>query len=165
MDEVCLDDVRVVAVDSRKERRQVMRQLLERSFAPAEIAEADSRVTAVELVSRFHPDLVVLEIQMPLQAGLDTIADLSRMSPRPRIVVCSFRHDAPTVVAALERGADAYLAKPAGSVDFRTALGAPFPERGVRHRPPQRAPGVPVAVPQPGPGHRNRGRHVSGGRS
>jgi DNA-binding NarL/FixJ family response regulator len=124
-----LADVRVVAVDSRSERRQVIRRLLEHSFTPAEIAEADSRPAAIELVGRCHPDLVVLEIQMPLAEGLDTITDLRQLSPPPRIVVCSFHHDAATVVAALDRGADAYVAKPADSAELRAALlGAPLME-------------------------------------
>jgi DNA-binding NarL/FixJ family response regulator len=142
--EICLDDVRVVAVDSRKERRQVMRQFLEHSFRAEEIAEADSRSAAIELVGRCQPDVVVVEIQMPLQEGLATITDLGQLSPRPRIVVCSFHHDAATVVAALERGADAYLAKPAGVVELRVALGAPLPDRVVRHRPPNERPVSPA---------------------
>jgi hypothetical protein len=44
---VGLHDVRVVAVDSRSERRHVMRRLLEHSFKPEEITEADSRPPAV----------------------------------------------------------------------------------------------------------------------
>jgi DNA-binding NarL/FixJ family response regulator len=115
-------DVRVVAVDSRDGRRQLIRRLLEHSFEPAEIGEADSRTAAIELVGRCHPDVVVLEIQMPLEVGLDTIESLGRMSPRPRIVVYSFRQDAATVAAALDRGADAYVAKPAGSAELRAAL-------------------------------------------
>lgn len=133
------NDVRVLAVDSRQDRRGVMRQLLEHSFRPAEIAEADSRESAIELVARCRPDVVVLEIQMPLAVGLDTIDSLGRMSPRPRLVVCSFRHDPATVTAALDRGADAYVAKPAGSAELRAALGAP-PERPVQHRPPEERP-------------------------
>ncbi|MCA1843757.1 MAG: response regulator, partial [Actinobacteria bacterium] len=116
------DDVRVVAVDSRSERRGVMRQLLEQTFRPGEIAEAENRSAAIELVDRCHPDLVLLEIQMPLQEGLDTITDIAPMSPRPRIVVCSYQGDAATISAALERGADAYVRKPAGSAELRTAL-------------------------------------------
>ena len=50
--EVEPENVRVVAIDPRRERRGVTRQLLERSFRPAEIAEADSRAEAVELVLR-----------------------------------------------------------------------------------------------------------------
>src|SRR2546425_8990338 len=71
-----LTDVRVVAVDTKSARRQLIRRLLERFVPPAEIAEADSRAAAIELVERFHPDLVVLEIQMPLEEGLDTITAL-----------------------------------------------------------------------------------------
>jgi DNA-binding NarL/FixJ family response regulator len=135
-----VDDVRVVAIDRWGDRRRVIRQLLEHSFKPAEIAEADSRTSAIEVVARCQPELVVLEIQMPLEEGLDTISDLRRMSPQPRIVVCSFHHDPATVVAALERGADAYVAKPIGVAELRAALGGPLPERTVRHRPPNERP-------------------------
>jgi DNA-binding NarL/FixJ family response regulator len=121
-----LDDVRVVAIDSRSERRHVIRRLLEHCFEPGEIAEADSRETAIELVGRCGPEVVVLEVAMPLEEGLDTITALRLMSPPPRIVVCSFHHDAGTVQAALDRGADAYVTKPASSAELRAALGAPL---------------------------------------
>jgi DNA-binding NarL/FixJ family response regulator len=117
-------DVRVVAVDTRSPRRQLIRRLLERFVAPAEIAEADSRAEAIELVDRFHPELVVLEIQMPLEEGLDTITALRLISPPPRIVVCSFHRDAATIQGALERGADAYLTKPVNSADLKPFLPA-----------------------------------------
>jgi DNA-binding NarL/FixJ family response regulator len=146
-----LDDVRVVAVDSRSERRHVIRRLLEHFFQPAEIAEADSREAAIELVGRYHPDLVVLEIAMPLEEGLDTITALRLMSPRPRIVVYSFHHDAVTVQAALERGADAFVTKPAGSAELRAALGAPLAARAVRHRPPNERPVSPSPLGKLGP--------------
>ena len=145
------DDIRVVAVDSRDQRRQVMRRLLEHCFQPAEIAEADSRAAAIELVDRCRPEVVVLEIQMPLEVGLDTIDALGRMSPRPRIVVCSFRHDAATVAAAVDRGADAYLAKPAGTADLRAALAVAPAERVVRHRPPNERPVSPSPLRNPEP--------------
>jgi CheY-like chemotaxis protein len=137
------EDVRVVAVDTRGERRRVMRQLLEVSFRPGEIAEADSQAVAIELVERCHPDLVVLEIQMPLDEGLDTIAALRLMSPRPRIVVCSFHRDPATIQSAYDRGADAYVTKPASAEQLRAALGPLPTERAVRHRPPNERPGSP----------------------
>lgn len=124
-------EVRVVAVDSRGERRHVMRRLLEHSFQPAEIAEADSREAAIEVVGRCRPEVVVLEIAMPLEEGLDTITALRLISPPPRIVVCSFRHDAVTVQAARDRGADAFVTKPAGSAELRAALRAPTPQHAV----------------------------------
>ena len=125
-----LTDVRAVVVDTRRERRQLTCYLLESSVPPSEIAEADSRAAALELVDRFHPDLVVLEIQMPLDEGLDTITALRLISPGPRIVVCSFHRDAGTIQAALDRGADAYLTKPTNSADLRAAL-RPLPREPV----------------------------------
>jgi DNA-binding NarL/FixJ family response regulator len=94
---------------------------------------------------------VVVEIQMPLEVGLDTIDDLGRMSPRPRIVVCSFLHDAATVAAALDRGADVYVAKPVGSADLRAALLVAPAERAVRHRPPNERPVSPSPHRNPEP--------------
>jgi two-component system uhpT operon response regulator UhpA len=149
--EADMGDIRVVAVDSRGQRLHVMRRLLELCFEPAEIAEADSREAAIELVGRCRPDVVVVEIQMPLEVGLDTIDDLGRMSPRPRIVVCSFLHDAATVAAALDRGADAYVAKPVGSADLRAALLVAPAERAVRHRPPNERPVSPSPHRNPEP--------------
>jgi DNA-binding NarL/FixJ family response regulator len=146
-----LGDVCVVAVDPRPERRLVMRRLLEHSFQAEQIVEADSQTAAIELVRRCRPGVVVLEIQMPLEVGLDTIETLARMSPRPRIVVCSFRHDAATVLAALDRGADAYVAKPAGSAELRAALAVPPAERAVRHRPPNERPVSPSPHRTPAP--------------
>ena len=157
---VDLDDVRVVAVDPRAERRLVMRRLLEHSFRAEEIAEADSAAAAIELVGRCRPDVVVLEIQMPLEVGLDTIETLDRMSPRPRIVVCSFRHDAATVRAALDRGADAYVAKPAGSAELRVALAVAAGRAGRPAPTAERAPGVAIPAPHTGAHRRNNG-HVS----
>lgn len=120
------DHVRVVAVDSRSERRHVIRRLLEHCYEPGEIAEADSRQTAVELVDRCHPEVVVLEVAMPVEEGLDTITALRLISPPPRIVVCSFRRDAATVQAALDRGADTYVTKPVGTAELRAALVVPL---------------------------------------
>jgi DNA-binding NarL/FixJ family response regulator len=125
------DDIRVVAIDSRNERRHVMRGLLELCVESAEIGEADSREAAIEIVGRCRPDVVVLEIAMPLQEGLDTITALRLLSPAPRIVVCSFHHDAVTVAAALDRGADAYVTKPASSTELRAALGVPLAPRAA----------------------------------
>ena len=149
-DEADLDDVRVVAIDSRSERRQVIRRLLEHCFEPAEIAEADSREAAIELVGRCRPEVVVLEIAMPVREGLDTITALRLMSPPPRIVVCSFNRDTLTVQDALDRGADAYVTKPAGSAELRAALGVPLAARAIRHRPPNERPVSPSPRRSPG---------------
>jgi DNA-binding response OmpR family regulator len=58
---------------------------------------------------------VVVEIQLPVAVGLETIAALRSQWPDSRIVVCSFHREEATKVRAQAQGADAYLDKPVSS--------------------------------------------------
>jgi DNA-binding NarL/FixJ family response regulator len=71
-----------------------------------------------------HDDavIVILDIQMPVEEGLNTIAVLRGRSPRLRIVVCSFHCEAATRQRALAHRADAYLVKPVGAADLKRVL-------------------------------------------
>jgi len=115
--------LRVLLVDIRPERRQLVRHLIESTgLAAPGIAEADDKARALELLDHYDADVVVLDIQMPVEEGLNTIAALRGRSPRLRIVVCSFHHEAATKARALAQGADAYLAKPVGAADLKRVL-------------------------------------------
>ena len=104
--------VRVVLVDARPERLRVMRMLLDASGLVTVVGEADSRDGAIEEVGRAGADLAIIEIQMPVDEGLATIAALRQRFPEVRIVVCSFDQNAATRRLAAENGSDAYLGKP-----------------------------------------------------
>jgi DNA-binding NarL/FixJ family response regulator len=115
--------LRVVLVDARAERRQVMRRVVEGTEAGATVvAEADTEATAVALVDQCHADAVVLDIQMPIQRGMETIAALRSRFSRLAIVVCSFHLDAATQARALTEGADVYLAKPISPRELNGAI-------------------------------------------
>jgi CheY-like chemotaxis protein len=115
--------LRVMLVDTRRERRLLVRQLVESTgLAATDIGEAASTAEAIELVDHQDRDVAVLEIQMPVSTGLETIAALRSRSPGLRIVVCSFRCDAATKERALAQGADAYLDKPVSSSDLKALL-------------------------------------------
>jgi DNA-binding NarL/FixJ family response regulator len=104
--------VRVVLVDARPERLQVMRMLLDGSGLVSVVGEAHTRNDAVEEVDRASADLVIVEIQMPVDEGLATVAALRHHFPAMRLIVCSFDQNATTRRLATENGADAYLGKP-----------------------------------------------------
>jgi two-component system, OmpR family, response regulator PrrA len=115
--------VQVVVIDGRHERGQLMGHVVEQSgLDVAIVGYADSSATAVEAVARLKPDAVVLEIQLPVEQGLDTISALRLDFPDLAIIVCSFRADAGTKRAALACGANAYLVKPFSLRDLRVAL-------------------------------------------
>ena len=108
--------LRVMLVDARPERRELIRHLVESTgLAGLDVGEASSGAEAVELLDRAGLDVAVVEIQMPVHEGLETIAALRRRSSDLRIVVCSFHRDPATKELALGGGADVYLDKPISS--------------------------------------------------
>ena len=89
--------VRVMLVDARPERRELIRHLVQGTgLAGLDVEEAGSGAEAVELLDRVDRDVAVVEIQMPVNQGLETIAALRHRAPDLRIVVCSFHADPAT---------------------------------------------------------------------
>jgi DNA-binding NarL/FixJ family response regulator len=80
---------------------------------------------AADQIRAENADVALVEIQMPLEDGLTTIAALREQFPELRILVCSFLHDPATRDAAREHGADGYLAKPPHVVDLLGLVAGP----------------------------------------
>jgi two-component system chemotaxis response regulator CheY len=136
--------LRVLLVDARSERRELVRHLVESTgLADTDVGEAGSGAEAVELLDQADRDVAVVEIQMPVNKGLETIAALRRRSPALRIVVCSFHCDPVTKELALGGGADVYLDKPVSSETLKSVLREFFPEA------PTVRDALPLEQPQP----------------
>jgi two-component system LytT family response regulator len=110
--------MRVLIADDEAPARARLRQLLA-SHADVEIAaEAETGVQTMELAGRTHPDLLLLDIQMPGCTGIDVAACLPH--PRPHIIFCTaFDQHA---VDAFELHAVDYLLKPISRVRLAQAL-------------------------------------------
>ena len=115
---------RVVLVDSRDERRQRMKPVIDGDEGKVIlVGEADSAASAVAVVDEQRADAVILDVQMPLADGLAAIATLRERYPRLGIVVCSFDLGSTTVELVLANGADTCLAKPLRRSEVHEALG------------------------------------------
>ena len=99
--------IRAVIVDDEEPARVRMRRLLE-GTGVAVVGEAGDGDSAVEEIDALTPDVVFLDIQMPVASGLDVAARLR--APKPRIVFCTaFDRFA---IDAFEHHALDYLLKP-----------------------------------------------------
>lgn len=118
---------RVLLVDDRTERRSLMRTVVETGQRGGTVvAEAATVQAAVAAIDRHDVDAVVVEIQMPVVAGLAAIAALRAEHPSLVIAVCSFRSDGPTRREACTAGANAYLTKPVSPKDLHEACRTPM---------------------------------------
>jgi two-component system response regulator YesN len=117
------DQVRVLLVDNQHDRRQLMRYVV--GLGPDDrdvVGNAESPSTAVRAVTDLAVDAALVEIQMPLEAGLATVSALRDGFPGLRIVVCSFHREPATMESALARGADAYVVKPLSPAELALVL-------------------------------------------
>jgi two-component system KDP operon response regulator KdpE len=77
------------------------------------VLEADTAQEGLRLVTREHPDLILLDLGLPDRDGLEVLADIRGWSAVP-IIILSARGQEKDKVAALDAGADDYLMKPFG---------------------------------------------------
>ena len=77
------------------------------------IAQAHTAAEAVEAVDRLHPDLLLLDLYLPDEHGLDLVARLrGEGHPQVDVIVITAAKDADSVRAAMQGGALHYLLKP-----------------------------------------------------
>ena len=86
---------------------------LEFGFDPAVevVATAENGLQAIELAGRFRPDVVVLDLAMPVMDGLEALPEIKRVSPETSIIVLSGFDASAMANQALSLGAERYLEK------------------------------------------------------
>lgn len=76
------------------------------------VAEADDGVTAIQLIEEHQPDLLILDLVLPLKDGLEVLKNVSALSPHTRAVVISSQDDESIISKAKALGAVEYVIKP-----------------------------------------------------
>jgi len=101
----------VLVVDDSPEMRRYLRTLLELESYSVETA-CDGLDALRRLREGLHPDVIILDVQMPGMDGLKTLRHLRKMRPDCNVIMCSGVTDARTMRRAALLGAEAYLSKP-----------------------------------------------------
>jgi two-component system nitrate/nitrite response regulator NarL len=109
----------IVAEDNPGVLRQLV-SLLEIEFEI--VATAENGQTALECIRRCRPDVVVLDLEMPVLNGIEVTRELKEFAPSPGIVICSVETDQEIVDAAQHAGAACYVFKTRMSRDLVPAV-------------------------------------------
>jgi len=141
------EPVRVVLADDEGTIRAALAALLSLEPDLSVVAQAADGREAVELARRHRPEVVVLDLEMPVLDGIATVAELQRVVPECSCVVLSGRGRPAHLRDALEAGALAFVAKgaPAGTL-ADVIRGA---SRGQRYVDPALAADALTAPPNP----------------
>jgi len=88
------------------------------------VGEASSRLDAMELVRQLRPHIVVADITLGEESGLDLLEPIGQASPGTRVIILSMHASEELVAEALRMGAASYLLKESAPSELEIALRA-----------------------------------------
>jgi DNA-binding NarL/FixJ family response regulator len=131
--------IRVLLADDHAIVRAGIRQFLERAGDIQVVAEADDGEMAKDLIQQRHPDVAVLDIQMPKASGIEVTRWVRTNTPGVGVLILTAFDDDPYVLAVLQAGANGYILKTASPADLIKAVrdvndGRSVLDPGVTHK-------------------------------
>ncbi|TVR30044.1 MAG: response regulator [Spirochaetaceae bacterium] len=106
-----MTELRVLVVDDLPFMRQAIREALSDSRFRI-VAEAENGEQAIARYREIEPDVVLLDIVMPVLDGLTTLRRLRRIDPGSNIIMCSALGEQAMIVRAIQLGARDFIVKP-----------------------------------------------------
>jgi two-component system LytT family response regulator len=111
--------MKALIVDDEPIARRVLREGLELFREVLVVGEAGDGKEALQKIARLRPDLVFLDLQMPVMSGFEVVRNLSEPPLPVIVIVTAFDQHA---IEAFEAGAIDYLLKPVSEARLRTAV-------------------------------------------
>ena len=118
--EAAVDRIRVVLADDHQALIARVRRVLAEDYEVVGVVENGSQ--AVEAVLTLEPDVLVIDISMPVLDGLQAAKQLQKANCRARIIFLTIHEDRDFVAAALSAGALGYVTKVRLSTDLIPAI-------------------------------------------
>lgn len=102
---------KILIVDDAAFMRMMVKDNLKKS-GYSEFLEAGNGEEAVKLYNENRPDLVLLDITMPIMDGIEALASIKQADPNAKVVMCSAMGQEAMVVEAIKLGALDFIVKP-----------------------------------------------------
>ena len=117
-----MPNINVLLVDDHNIVRQGLKALLTAEGDISVVAEAQTGREAVNLTAKLHPDVVIMDLAMPLLNGWEATRQILKAMPTAKVVVLSTYDDDDHVQQAIAAGAAAYLIKQTAAAELAKAI-------------------------------------------
>jgi len=104
--------IRVLVVDDAMFMRSMIKDILNNSGKFNVVGEASNGVEAVEVYKNTKPDLVTMDIVMPVMDGIEATKEILKINPSAKIVMVSALGQEPLVIESIAAGARDFIVKP-----------------------------------------------------
>src|ERR1700677_4814344 len=117
---------RILIVDDSAVMRSLLRSVVSADTSLEVAGTAVDGASALNSLNALRPDLILLDVEMPVMDGLVTLRELRRRGHRMPVIMCSSvtQRGAKVTLEALSSGASDYVSKPAGQANREAAIKA-----------------------------------------
>src|SRR5882724_4886676 len=114
--------IKVAIADDHALFRQGVRTALSVRKDIEMIAEADNGMQLLNLLKHIEPDVILLDIQMPIMDGITTLPEIRKLYPHVKVIILSMHNDHSMISKLMEIGANSYLTKNSDSENIYNAI-------------------------------------------
>jgi len=115
-----MESHRILLADDEPAVIRAVTQLLDGKFEI--VATVDNGQSLIEDASRLDPDLIVLDISMPMMNGIEATRHLKKVGSRAKVIFVTVHEDRDFIEAAFSAGALGYVLKPRLATDLLPAI-------------------------------------------
>jgi len=117
-----MEKIKVFVIDSNVLFREGIRQALSHTDDVEVVGESDINIEAVELVASFSPQVVLLDIGLPLLSGLRLVRQITQRSPAVLVITLTPYDDDEQLFQVIKSGAAGYLNKNVSADELAAAV-------------------------------------------
>lgn len=114
--------IRILLADDHTILRAGIRSLLEAEPDMQVIGESEDGHAAVRMACELEPDVVLMDIAMPLLNGLEATRQIRRLCPQARVLILTMHENEEYIRQVLAHGAMGYILKDAAASDLLSAI-------------------------------------------
>ena len=103
--------IRILLADDHPMIRAGFKSMLDKNERFEIVGEAGNGKELIALAGQLNPDIILVDISMPVMSGLDSLEELSSQTPGVRIIVLTMHEEREYILQALKSGAVGYLIK------------------------------------------------------
>jgi DNA-binding NarL/FixJ family response regulator len=114
--------IKVIIADDHVLFRQGVKTALSVKKDVELIAEADNGMQLLNLLKHMEPDVILLDIQMPIMDGITALPEIRKLYPQVKVIILSMHNDHSMISKLMEIGANSYLTKNSDSENIYNAI-------------------------------------------
>lgn len=114
--------ISIVLADDHSLVRDGIRSLLEEEKDLVVVAEASNGQEAIDIVEGKKPDLLIIDIRMPIMNGIEAVEILNTKGTTTKTIILSMHDSEEYILKSVKAGANGYLLKDTGKVEFIKAI-------------------------------------------